>query len=68
MVSLSGKSNLKKTQFEHASKRPLCRFGEVNFNMSNVIGVVFLLVEYGPFDWSFFTSQISVHMKKNCGK
>jgi hypothetical protein len=31
----------KSNQFEHASKRPLCHFGQVDFDMSIVIGVVF---------------------------
>jgi len=37
----------KNTQFEQVSKKPLYHFGQVNFNMSIVIGVVFFI---GPFD------------------
>jgi len=33
------------------SKRPLRHLGQVDFNMFVVTKVVFLLVEYAPFDW-----------------
>jgi hypothetical protein len=32
---------------------PFYYFGQVDFDMSSVNGVAFLMVEYGTFDWSF---------------
>jgi hypothetical protein len=50
MVFFDSQIFFKKTQFEQESERPFRHFEQVDFDMSTMIRVVFLLLEYGPFN------------------
>jgi hypothetical protein len=41
LVFFNSKYSVKNTQFEQGSKRPFCHLGQVDFDMSIMIGVVF---------------------------
>jgi len=50
---LLAKSSKKIPNLNKHKKIPFHHFGQVNFDMSTMTRVVFLLAKYGPFDWSF---------------
>jgi hypothetical protein len=50
LVFFIGIFNFKNTQFEQGLKRPFRHFGQVDFDMSIMIGWFFSLTKYGLFD------------------